>query len=257
MRPGSIASLPGRDRAGASTLVTSGAVVSHRGGLSVSLVDRMARRRRHSDRGRFIHEDRRHRRHRAHRLEARRPAREHGHEAVAASPNSGVNTLTGEGLADVWRARPSSSTCRTRRRSRTPRCSSSSRRRPATCSPPRPPPASDTTSRCPSSAPTACPDSGYLRAKVAQEQLITSSPIPYSIVRATQFFEFVPGIADAATEGDTVRVPTALIQPMAADDVAAAVGEVAVGVALNGDPRDRRPRAVAVRRVRARRPQRP
>ena len=78
------------------------------------------------------------------------------------------------------------------------------------------------------------PDSPYLRAKNAQETLIKKDGIPYSIVRATQFFEFVNRIADDATDGTTVRVPPVLIQPMAADDVAEAVGRVAVGEALNG-----------------------
>jgi uncharacterized protein YbjT (DUF2867 family) len=77
-------------------------------------------------------------------------------------------------------------------------------------------------------------ESGYFRAKLAQEQLIEGSSIPYSIVHATQFFEFIDGIADGATEGDTVRLPPALIQPMAADDVAGGVGRVAVGPPLNG-----------------------
>ena len=67
------------------------------------------------------------------------------------------------------------------------------------------------------------PDSGYLRAKVAQEKLIKGSAIPYSIVHATQFFEFAARIADEATDGDKVRLPPVLFQPMAADDVAAAV----------------------------------
>jgi uncharacterized protein YbjT (DUF2867 family) len=78
------------------------------------------------------------------------------------------------------------------------------------------------------------PDSGYLRAKVAQEELIKASSIPYSIVRSTQFFEFVKSIADAATDGDTVRVPSARIQPIAADDVAGAVGRIAVGTPAGG-----------------------
>jgi uncharacterized protein YbjT (DUF2867 family) len=77
------------------------------------------------------------------------------------------------------------------------------------------------------------PNSGYFRAKVAQERLIMSSDIPHSIVRATQFFEFVQAIARDATEGDTVRLPPVLIQPIAAGDVAAAVGRVAVGKPLN------------------------
>src|SRR5262249_22574667 len=76
--------------------------------------------------------------------------------------------------------------------------------------------------------------SGYFRAKMAQEKLIKASPIPYTIVRATQFFEFVGGIAQAATEGQTVRVPPALMQPIAAEDVAAAVADVALARPLNG-----------------------
>ncbi len=70
------------------------------------------------------------------------------------------------------------------------------------------------------------PESGYLRAKVAQEKLIDGAAIPYTIVRATQFFEFVKRIADEATDGDAVRLPHVLFQPIAADDVAAAVCEV-------------------------------
>ena len=75
--------------------------------------------------------------------------------------------------------------------------------------------------------------SGYFRAKIAQENLIKGSAIPYSIIRATQFFEFVRGIADFSTEGNQVRLPTALIQPMAADDVAAALAAFATGPAVN------------------------
>ena len=75
---------------------------------------------------------------------------------------------------------------------------------------------------------------GYFRAKLAQEKLIKESSIPYSIVRATQFFEFVNSITDDATEGNTVRVPTVLIQPMAAEDVASAVCTVATGSPVNG-----------------------
>src|SRR6202012_93486 len=78
------------------------------------------------------------------------------------------------------------------------------------------------------------PQSGYFRAKVAQENLIKSSSIPYSIVRATQFFEFVKGIADFSTDGNTIRLPTALIQPMAADDVASGVCRIALGSPLHG-----------------------
>jgi uncharacterized protein YbjT (DUF2867 family) len=78
------------------------------------------------------------------------------------------------------------------------------------------------------------PRSGYLRAKLAQEKLIKDSQIPYSIVQATQFFEFLTSIADAATHGTTVRVPAALIQPIAADDVARAVARIATSAPLNG-----------------------
>jgi uncharacterized protein YbjT (DUF2867 family)/nitrite reductase/ring-hydroxylating ferredoxin subunit len=76
--------------------------------------------------------------------------------------------------------------------------------------------------------------SGYLRAKFAQEKLIKDSAVPYSIVQATQFFEFLESIADAATRGNAVRVPPVLIQPIAADDVARAVAKVALGTPLNG-----------------------
>ena len=78
------------------------------------------------------------------------------------------------------------------------------------------------------------PASGYLRAKVAQEKLIKASPIPYTIVRATQFFEFVGGIADSATNGQTVRLPSALFQPILSDDVATALARIAVAKPLNG-----------------------
>jgi uncharacterized protein YbjT (DUF2867 family) len=77
------------------------------------------------------------------------------------------------------------------------------------------------------------PDSGYLRAKLAQEKLIQASSIPYTIVHATQFYEFVKRIADEATKGDIVRLPPVLIQPIAAAEVAAAVADVALGAARN------------------------
>lgn len=78
------------------------------------------------------------------------------------------------------------------------------------------------------------PKSGYLRAKVAQEKLITEAEIPYSIVRATQFAEFTDAITASMTVGDEVRVPDALIQPIAADDLAVEVARVAAGEPLNG-----------------------
>lgn len=75
--------------------------------------------------------------------------------------------------------------------------------------------------------------SGYFRAKMAQEKLIKASPVPYTIVRATQFFEFVESIAQTATEGQSVRLPPALMQPIVSDDVAAALAEIAVEQPLN------------------------
>src|SRR5437867_1136140 len=78
------------------------------------------------------------------------------------------------------------------------------------------------------------PASGYLRAKVAQEKLIKASSIPYTILRATQFFEFVGRIADEATRGQTVHLPSALFQPIFSDDLAAAVARIALAKALNG-----------------------
>jgi uncharacterized protein YbjT (DUF2867 family) len=77
------------------------------------------------------------------------------------------------------------------------------------------------------------PESGYLRAKVAQEDLVKAGPIPYTIVRATQFFEFIGRIADSSANGDTVRLPPVLVQPEAADDVASTLADVAVGAPLN------------------------
>ena len=162
--------------------------------------------------------------------------REHGHEAVPAAPNTGVDTLTGEGPgrgADrrrrgrgrlqlpVVRGRPGDALLphlhhqhprrREEGRRRPPRGAVRRRHRPAH-------------------------DSGYFRAKQVQEQLIKDSGLPYSIVHATQFFEFVGGIADEATHGDTVRLSNALIQPMASEDVAAAVGRVAVGAPTQRPP---------------------
>src|SRR5204863_6875276 len=76
-------------------------------------------------------------------------------------------------------------------------------------------------------------DSGYMRAKANQEKLIEAGGVPYSIVRATQFFEFLGGIADFGAEGGTVRLSTAPMQPLAADDVAATLADIAVGAPLN------------------------
>jgi uncharacterized protein YbjT (DUF2867 family) len=160
--------------------------------------------------------------------------REHGHEAVAASPNSGVNTLTGEGLAEVLKGASVAVDV-----SNSPSWEDDAVMK-----------FFDTSTRNLLSYEAAAGvghhvalsvvgserllESGYFRAKIAQENLIKSSSIPYSIVRATQFFEFIKGIADFSTDGSTVRLPPALIQPMAADDVASAVCSVALGTPLNG-----------------------
>ena len=77
------------------------------------------------------------------------------------------------------------------------------------------------------------PESGYLRAKVAQEDVVKAGPVPYTIVRATQFFEFIGRIADSSTDGDTVRLSPALVQPEAADDVVSTLADVAIGAPLN------------------------
>ncbi len=159
---------------------------------------------------------------------------ESGHEAVPASPRLGINTITGEGLAEAVAGAS------------------------VVIDVSNAPSFEDhavleffqTSTRNLLAAEAAAgvghhvalsivgidrsPDNGYFRAKLAQEQLIEGSSIPYSIVRATQFYEFIKRIAADATDGNTVRLPPALIQPMAADDVASAVGRVSVGAPLNG-----------------------
>ena len=156
-----------------------------------------------------------------------------GVEAVAASPNSGVNTITGEGLAQVLEGAsvvvdvsnsPSFADAAVLAFFET------------------------STRNILAAEATAgvkhhvalsvvgtdrLSESGYFRAKIAQEKLIKAGSIPYSIVHATQFFEFIKGIADLGTEGQTVRLAPVLIQPMAAEDVAAAVTRVAIGPPLN------------------------
>ena len=160
--------------------------------------------------------------------------REHGHEAVPASPNTGVNTLTGAGLAEVLQGASAVVDV-----SNSPSFEESAVMDFFTTS----------TRNLLKYAAAAgvkhyvalsvvgterIPDSPYLRAKKAQETLIKGGGIPYSIVHATQFFEFVKRIADEATVGTAVRLPPVLIQPMAADDVAKAVGRIAVGAPVNG-----------------------
>jgi uncharacterized protein YbjT (DUF2867 family)/nitrite reductase/ring-hydroxylating ferredoxin subunit len=160
--------------------------------------------------------------------------REQGHESVAASPNSGVDTLTGEGLAEALSGAsvvvdvsnsPSFEDAAVLKFFET-----STRNLLA----------AEANAKVGHHVALSVVGtdrllaSGYFRGKMAQENLIKASPIPYSIVRATQFFEFVTGIAAAATDGATVRVPPVFIQPMAADDVASALGRTAVGAPVNG-----------------------
>ena len=159
--------------------------------------------------------------------------REHGHEALAASPNSGVNTITGEGVAEALQGAAvvvDVSNSPSFEDTAVLEFFSTSTRHLLEAEA-----AAGVGHHVAMSVVGAdrLPDSGYLRAKVAQEQLIADSSIPYSIVRATQFFEFIDSIAAAATDGDTVRVSPMLIQPMAVDDVASAVGKVSAGPPLN------------------------
>jgi uncharacterized protein YbjT (DUF2867 family) len=160
--------------------------------------------------------------------------REDGHEAVAASPNSGVNTLTGEGLAEALKGASVVVDV-----SNSPSWEDAAVMN-----------FFETSTRNLLAAEAAAGvghhvalsvvgterllESGYFRAKIAQENLIKASSIPYSIVRATQFYEFVKGIADLSTKDNEIHLPPALIQPMAADDVASAVGRIAVGPPING-----------------------
>jgi uncharacterized protein YbjT (DUF2867 family) len=170
--------------------------------------------------------------------------REHGHEAIPASPNSGVNTVTGEGLAEVLKG-----TSVVVDVSNTPSFDETVAMNfftTATLNLVRYEQAAGVrhhvalsvvgTDRLAERRPSDAERTirGYFRAKLAQEKLITESSIPYSIVHATQFFEFVNNIADASSDGTTVRLEPVLIQPMAAEDVAAAVGRIAVGAPVNG-----------------------
>ena len=160
--------------------------------------------------------------------------RQQGHEVVAASPSSGVNAVTGEGLAEALAGAQVVVDV----------ANSPSFEDKAVLE------FFETSGRNLLAAEAAAGvghhvalsvvgtdrllASGYFRAKMAQENLIKASPVPYTIVRATQFFEFVGGIAQSATEGQTVRLPPALMQPIVSDDVAAVMAEVAVEEPLNG-----------------------
>ena len=160
--------------------------------------------------------------------------REHGHEAVAASPNTGINSITGEGLADALKGASAVVDV-----TNSPSWEDAEVLK-----------FFETSTRnllsCESAAGVGhhvalsvvgterLVASGFFRAKLAQENLIQASNVPYTIVRATQFFEFVEKIVDYSTEGNIVRMPSALIQPMAADDVASAVAKIATHPAVNG-----------------------
>src|SRR5580704_1142662 len=160
--------------------------------------------------------------------------REHGQEAVAASPNSGVNTITGEGLAEALKGASVVVDV-----SNSPSWEDSAVLK-----------FFETSTRNLLTYEAAAGvghhvalsvvgtdrllESGYFRAKIAQENLIKGSSVPYSIVRATQFFEFLKGLADISLVGDKVHLAPVLFQPMAADDVARGVAKIAVGPPVNG-----------------------
>ncbi len=159
---------------------------------------------------------------------------EHGPEAIAASPDSGVNTLTGEGLAEVLEGAdvvidvsnsPSFEDAAVLDFFKTATTNLLAAER-----------AAGVGHHVALSVvgTERLADKGYFHAKRVQEQLIRESGIPYSIVHATQFFEFIKSIAELATDGDTVRLPPVLFQPMASEDVAKAVGRTAAGAPVNG-----------------------
>jgi uncharacterized protein YbjT (DUF2867 family) len=159
---------------------------------------------------------------------------EHNVDAVAAAPNTGVNTLTGEGLADVLKGASVVVDV-----SNSPSFEDSAVMDFFTTS---------TRNLLKYEAKAEVrhhialsivgtdrlPDSGYLRAKVAQEKLIKESGLPYTIVHSTQFFEFLGGIAQSGTDGDTVRLSPAYFQPISSEDVAAAIIDVVLGTPVNG-----------------------
>lgn len=160
--------------------------------------------------------------------------REQAHEAVAASPNTGVNSITGEGLAEAMKGAsvvvdvtnsPSWEDAAVLKFFET------STRNLLTYE------AAAGVSHHVALSVVGTERllaSGFFRAKLAQENLIKGSSVPCSIVRATQFFEFIKAIIDFSANGKTVRMPSALIQPMAADDVAGAIAQVVLGKPING-----------------------
>src|SRR6201988_4368841 len=160
--------------------------------------------------------------------------RQRGHEVVAASPNTGVNTITGEGLKEAmagtqvvialanspsFEAKAVLEFFETSGRNLHAAEAASGVRHHVALS---------------IVGTDRTPDNGYFRAKVAQEKLIKASGIPYTIIRSTQFLEFLGGIADSGTDGNTVRLSPGLFQPIAADDVAAIVPDVALAAPRNG-----------------------
>jgi uncharacterized protein YbjT (DUF2867 family) len=160
--------------------------------------------------------------------------REHGHEAVPAAPNTGVNTITGEGLAEVlkgasvvvdvsnspsWDDAAVLNFFETSTRNLLTYGAAAGVRHHVALS---------------VVGTDQLSESGYFRAKIAQEKLITESSIPYSIVHATQFFEFLKGLADISTVDGKVHLPPVLFQPMAAEDVASGLARVAVDQPING-----------------------
>ena len=163
-----------------------------------------------------------------------RKLREHSHQVVAASLDSGVNTLTGEGLTEAIAGAavvvdvsnsPSFEDAAVLKFFET-----------STGNLLKAEEAAGVGHHVALSVvgTERLSESGYMRAKLAQEKLIRRSSIPYSIVHATQFFEFIKRIADDATDGNTVRLAPVLIQPMAAEDVASAVGMISEGPPVNG-----------------------
>ena len=160
--------------------------------------------------------------------------REQGHEVVAASPSTGVNTISGKGVTNALanaRVVVDVSNAPVFDDERVMQFFEAS-----TCHILAAETAAGVSHHVLLSIVGAdrLPDSGYMRAKVAQEELVKTAVVPFTIVRSTQFFEFLDAIADINTEGDTVRLPAAMVQPIAADDVAAALANVALGKAANG-----------------------
>jgi uncharacterized protein YbjT (DUF2867 family) len=160
--------------------------------------------------------------------------REHGQEAIPAAPNTGVNTLTGEGLAEVLKGASTVvdvSNSPSWEDAAVLNFFTTSTRNLLTYEQ-----AAGVGHHVALSVvgTDQLSESGYFRAKIAQEKLIRESPIPYTIVHATQFFEFLKGLADISMVSGKVHLPHVLFQPIAADDVASATARIAVGSAVNG-----------------------